>query len=427
MTVSIVSVAQISSRLQPTAHGYSMCLDRSVQQERLIERRLRLFVSSQIVELRCNIKLHTRDGSPISGPRDVDLNQSRAGMADSLEDSRHSAIRQRILAAQERETRASYDDVHTREPDVRGDFSLVQAYSLFADCYLAPIATKGPLLTTDALRQAQQRQRLASGGTRRGTAAAAVLAPPRFGCLVPGGVIVRVPAVCAHTTFESEFSEFFLICPPRRDFPVIITNMNSQQLASLVREQAIDVFGRMFCAVELVQERLNRACGALRRANVPYAVIGGNAVAAWVATIDDGAVRNTRDVDLLLAEEDMPRATEALQAVGFIRDVVMDTIVFLDGPKGKPSQGLHILIAGRKVKPEYASPTPKVEQAVEINEKRIVELESLVEMKLNSYRDKDRTHLRDMIQIGLIDATWPDRFPPQLGQRLQALLDDPEG
>ena len=203
--------------------------------------------------------------------------------------------------------------------------------------------------------------------------------------------------------------------------------MNSQQLASLVREQAIDVFGRMFRAVELVQERLNRACGALRRANVPYAVIGGNAVAAWVATIDDGAVRNTRDVDLLLTEEDMPRATEALQAVGFIRDVVMDTIVFLDGPEGKSSQGLHILMAGRKVKPEYASPTPKVEQAVEINEKRIVELESLVEMKLNSYRDKDRTHLRDMIQIGLIDATWPDHFPAQLGHRLQALLDDPEG
>jgi hypothetical protein len=203
--------------------------------------------------------------------------------------------------------------------------------------------------------------------------------------------------------------------------------MNSQQLASLVREQAIDVFGRMFRAVELVQERLERACGALRQANVPYAVIGGNAVAAWVATIDDGAVRNTRDVDLLLAEEDMPRATEALQAVGFIRDVVMDTIVFLDGPQGKPSQGLHIFLAGRKVKPEYASPAPELERAVEINEKRIVELESLVEMKLNSYRDKDRTHLRDMIQIGLIDASWPDRFPPQLGQRLQALLDDPEG
>lgn len=203
--------------------------------------------------------------------------------------------------------------------------------------------------------------------------------------------------------------------------------MDSQQLANLVREQALDVFERMFRAVELVQQRLNRACQALQQANVPYAVIGGNAVAAWVATIDDGAVRNTRDVDLLLAEEDLPRATEALQAAGFVRESVMGVVVFLDGPQGKPSQGLHILLAGRKVKPEYVSPTPGIEQAVEINGKRIVDLEALVEMKLNSYRDKDRTHLRDLIQIGLIDATWPSRFPPQLGQRLQALLDDPEG
>lgn len=203
--------------------------------------------------------------------------------------------------------------------------------------------------------------------------------------------------------------------------------MDSKQTANLVREQGLDVFERMFRAVELVQERLNRACGALRQANVSYAVIGGNAVAAWVATIDDGAVRNTRDVDLLLAEEDLPQATEALQTVGFVRTKVMEVIVFLDGPEGKPSQGLHILLAGRKVKPEYASPSPSIEQAVEINEKRIVELESLVEMKLNSYRRKDQTHLLDMIHVGLIDATWPDRFPPQLGQRLQILIDDPEG
>jgi hypothetical protein len=203
--------------------------------------------------------------------------------------------------------------------------------------------------------------------------------------------------------------------------------MDPEQLVSLVHEQSLDVFARMFRAVELVQERLNRACGALRDAGVPYAVIGGNAVAAWVATIDDGAVRNTRDVDLLLDEDDLPRATEALQAVGFVRETVMGTVVFLDGPQGKPSQGLHVLLAGQKVKPEYASPTPQVQQVVELNDKRIVDLEALVEMKLNSYRDKDRTHLRDMIQIGLVDATWPARFPLPLGARLQALLDDPEG
>lgn len=51
----------------------------------------------------------------------------------------------------------------------------------------------------------------------------------------------------------------------------------------MVGEQSHDVFERMFRAVELVQERLNRACRALREANVPHAVIGGNAVAAWMA------------------------------------------------------------------------------------------------------------------------------------------------
>ena len=73
--------------------------------------------------------------------------------------------------------------------------------------------------TTVTLRQAQQhhRQGLASGGARHGTAAAAVLAPPHFGCLVPGGGVVRVPAVCAHTTFESLSAR--LLRQPRRDCP----------------------------------------------------------------------------------------------------------------------------------------------------------------------------------------------------------------
>ncbi|MFM7163087.1 MAG: hypothetical protein ACKO3P_22265 [Planctomycetaceae bacterium] len=203
--------------------------------------------------------------------------------------------------------------------------------------------------------------------------------------------------------------------------------MDSEQLAALVREQSLDVFERMFRAVELVQERLNRACAALHRASVPYAVIGGHAVAAWVATIDDGAVRNTRDVDLLLAEEDVARATAALEAAGFVREEVLDTIVFLDGPTGRPSQGLHILLAGRKVSPDYVSPAPAVSCAVEINEKQVLGLEALVEMKLNSFRRKDQAHLQDMIQLGMIDSSWPSRFPQPLGDRLQSLLDDPDG
>lgn len=83
--------------------------------------------------------------------------------------------------------------------------------------------------------------------------------------------------------------------------------MNSeenQHLAEPGQTYASSVFERMFAAVEKVRERLERACKGLGDAGIPYALIGGNAVAAWVATIDDGAVRNTRDVDLLLDEKD---------------------------------------------------------------------------------------------------------------------------
>jgi len=48
-------------------------------------------------------------------------------------------------------------------------------------------------------------------------------------------------------------------------------------------------------------------------------------------------------------------------------------------------------------------------------------------MKLTSFRRKDQVHLIDMISIGLIDTTWLTRFQTELGNRLQTLLDDPNG
>jgi hypothetical protein len=47
-------------------------------------------------------------------------------------------------------------------------------------------------------------------------------------------------------------------------------------------------------------------------------------------------------------------------------------------------------------------------------------------MKLTSYRLKDRVHLLDMINIGLIDQAWPARFSGELAARLQSLLDNPD-
>jgi hypothetical protein len=180
-------------------------------------------------------------------------------------------------------------------------------------------------------------------------------------------------------------------------------------------------------AAEKVKDRLRRATRALDAAGVPYAVAGGNAVAEWVGRIDEDAVRNTRDVDLLLRRADLPAARAALEASGFVYHHLLDIDTFIDGPQGKPSGGIHILFAGEKLRRADQHTLPDLDESERAVEFQVATLEALVRMKLTAWRDKDRTHLRDMIGVGLLDATWPARLPHPLDARLQQLLDDPNG
>jgi hypothetical protein len=203
--------------------------------------------------------------------------------------------------------------------------------------------------------------------------------------------------------------------------------MDQEQINSLVREQGEFAFERMFSSMEKVKERLDRACHALEANDVDYAIVGGNAVAAWVATRDEGAIRNTQDVDILLRPEDFEAAKSALTGVGFVAHEVMNVTIFLDGADGKPSEGVHVLWAGQKVRDHYASATPMPDSSTKMSGKRVVDLVELVRMKLNSYRRKDQVHLLDLIGVGLIDSDWTKKFDSPLDQRLQTLLDDPDG
>lgn len=184
---------------------------------------------------------------------------------------------------------------------------------------------------------------------------------------------------------------------------------------------------RAHMAAEKVKERLRRAVNALEIANVPYAVIGGNAVAEWIARIDEDAVRNTRDVDLLVRRADFGAAKAALESAGFIYHHPLDVDTFIDGPQGRPSGGVHIVFAGEKVRPEDEHASPNLDETERAPEFQVMALEALVRMKLIAYRRKDQVHLLDMIHVGLIDAAWPARFPAPLGPRLKQLLDDPNG
>lgn len=180
-------------------------------------------------------------------------------------------------------------------------------------------------------------------------------------------------------------------------------------------------------AVEIVKDRLRRVTRALNAANIPYAVIGGNAVQHWVSQVDESVVRNTRDVDIILNEPDLDRAIEALQAEGFIYRRSAGVTRFLDGPNAKARDAVHVVFAGKKVREEYPEPVPEIDQYVLIEDARTLPFERLVRMKLTSYRDKDRVHIRDMISIGLIDESWFERLSPELRWRLQELLNDPDG
>lgn len=184
---------------------------------------------------------------------------------------------------------------------------------------------------------------------------------------------------------------------------------------------------RMERAVWKVRDRLLRATAALERAGVPYAVVGGNAVAAWVEQVDEAAVRATQDVDLMIRRVDLESAKRALAEAGFIYRHVAKIDMFLDGPGAKPRDAVHILFSGEKVREEDYAPVPDVTEGDSFTAYRVVKLESLVQMKLTSFRDKDRTHLRDMIDVGLIDQSWPAKLPNELAIRLQMLLDDPDG
>lgn len=184
-------------------------------------------------------------------------------------------------------------------------------------------------------------------------------------------------------------------------------------------------------AVAKVRRRLLHAAACLREAGVPYAVVGGNAVAAWVSRVDEAAVRNTRDVDILLRRDDLPRAILAMEAIGYSHRKVaslgggtMD--VFLDGPEAKVRDAVHVLFAGESVKPDAPAVNALVDESEDTGDFRLISLPALIRMKLTAWRDKDRMHLRDLADVGLLDQAHTDGLPPLLAERLAYLLAHPE-
>jgi hypothetical protein len=184
---------------------------------------------------------------------------------------------------------------------------------------------------------------------------------------------------------------------------------------------------RVVSAVEKVRQRLLRVCSALDQADVRYAVVGGNAVAAWVSTVDEAAIRNTRNVDVTINRKEFESTRTALQAAGFHYRHVAGLDIFLETPDGSVRDAVHLVFAGELVRGGEPCPHPSLELAKDTGQFKVLDLPSLVQIKLTAFRDKDRTHLRDLIEVGLVDESWIANLPNSLGDRLMQLLADPNG
>ncbi len=175
-------------------------------------------------------------------------------------------------------------------------------------------------------------------------------------------------------------------------------------------------------ATERVQQRLRKVAAALDAAAISYAVIGGNAVAAWVGRVDPGATRATKDVDILVRRADTPRVTAAITALGFAREDLRDLVLFIDPDEPSKKSGVHLVWAAERIRPSYTVPSPDVAESERDPEGfMVLALPALVRMKLTSFRDIDRVHIADMISVGLLTDQVRTSLPAGLIERLAAI------
>jgi hypothetical protein len=204
-----------------------------------------------------------------------------------------------------------------------------------------------------------------------------------------------------------------------------ILNKSDYGILNLMATVALKDFSweRMIAAVEDVRERACRATAALQKAGIAHVIVGGNAVAAWVARVDKEAVRNTKDVDLLIRRADLGNAVIALQAVGFVHQYVNGIDLFLDGPQGSVRSAIHVVFAQEKVRHDDPAANPDVTECEAGPEFPVPTLEALVRMKLSAFRLKDKVHLQDLLEVGLIDRAWAARLPTELQTRLIEIIE----
>ena len=158
----------------------------------------------------------------------------------------------------------------------------------------------------------------------------------------------------------------------------------------------------------LFEERLFNLVGVLHKITdtlsiegISYELIGGLAVLVHVEEANPEYTTLTRDVDLMVCRSDLERIKEIDAKNGF---------------------RFRLVFSGERVRPEQAMPNPPIapeKKRIHGKEIMIIPVPDLLRMKLSSYRDKDRVHVRSMDAAGLITPETEGKLSNDLLARLQ--------
>lgn len=166
-----------------------------------------------------------------------------------------------------------------------------------------------------------------------------------------------------------------------------------------------------------VHETMNRLIETLQGAGITYAIMGGMAVNAH------GHKRTTKDVDVLLTQTGFEEFQRRCVGITF------DSIPkrgrrFIDRANGV---NLDILIAGRF--PGSGKPGPIVfpspdEVSETIDERRVINLPTLIQLKLAARRHQDFADVVSLIRVHNLDETYQEKLHPAVHRDYIECLDE---
>ena len=171
--------------------------------------------------------------------------------------------------------------------------------------------------------------------------------------------------------------------------------------------------------VEVLLSVVDRLGQLMDEAGIPYQLIGGMAVFLHVRSVSEENARLTNDVDVAIRRADLDTLRKCAPNHGFEFRHAAGIDMLIDAEKRKAKGAIHFVFAGEKVRPDYLAPVPEIVDPPFAHGVRIAPISDLLQMKLTSYRLKDMTHVRDMLNVGLITPEVEAALPSVLFERLE--------